>query len=180
MTCIVGIKGPSGIYLGGDSAVSECNLVQTMVDPKVWKKGRFVFGYCGTLRVGQLIKYKMKIPPINKRAPTQYMVTSFVDAMRKTLKQAGAAREEHKEEEQDNQFLVGFSGHLFEIDSSYGVCEISDSYISIGSGTEYALGSLYTTVGKPTDKRVLKALEAASHFSDSVGGPFHVVKCKGG
>lgn len=180
MTCIVGIKSASGVYLGGDSAVSESDLIQTMVDPKVWKKGRFIFGYAGTLRVGQLIKYKLKIPPINGREPTQYMVTGFVDAMRKCLKQAGAAREEHKEEEQDNQFLIGFNGHLFEIDSGYGVCEVADSFIAIGSGTEYALGSLYATKGKPPEARILKALETADHFSESVGPPFHVVRCKGG
>jgi len=179
MTCIVGVKDKNNIYLGADSAISDNNLVQTMVDPKVWKKGRFVFGYAGTLRVGQLIKYKMKIPPINNRKPTLYMVTSFVDAMRKCLKAAGAAREEHKEEEQENQFLVAFSGHLFEIDNGYGVCEINNPYAAIGSGTEYALGSLYATEKLPSADRVLKALEASAHFCDSVGGPYHVVKCKG-
>jgi len=180
MTCIVGVKNASGVYLGGDSAISSNNLIQIMIDPKVWKKGRFIFGYAGTLRVGQLIKYKLKIPPINKREPTQYMVTAFVDAMRKCLKNAGAAREEHKEEEQDNQFLIGFNGHLFEIDSAYSICEVADPYIAIGSGTEYALGSLHATVGEPINDRVIKALKAASYFSDSVGPPFHVVKCKGG
>ena len=38
MTCIVGIKSKDGIYIGGDSAVSTGDLVQTLVDPKVWKK----------------------------------------------------------------------------------------------------------------------------------------------
>lgn len=178
MTCIVGLKSPNGVYLGGDSCVSESNLVQTMIDPKVWKRGRFVFGYAGTLRTGQLIKYKFKHPPIQNREPTQYMVTGFVDKMRKVLKQSGAAREEHKEEEQDNDFLIGFNGHLFIIDSGYGVCEVADPFVAIGSGTEYALGALFATQGKSPEVRVKKALEAAAYYSDSVGPPFHIVKCK--
>jgi len=179
MTCIVGLKTEKGIYIGGDSAIaSDENLIQTMADPKVWKKGQFIFGYAGTLRVGQVIKYNLKIPPVNNREPTEYMVTAFVDAMRKILKKAGAAREEHKEEEQSNQFLVGFRGHLFEIDSVYSVCEIADEFVSIGSGTEYALGSLHTTKDLDPDYRIQKALEASSHFSSWVAPPFHTVKLK--
>jgi ATP-dependent protease HslVU (ClpYQ) peptidase subunit len=178
MTCIVGLKGPDGIYIGGDSAVSSHNLVQTICDPKVWRKGQFILGFAGTLRAGQIIKYNLKIPPINQREPTQYMVTSFVNAMRKSLKDAGAAREEHKEEEHDNQFLVGWRGRLFEIDEAYGVCEVADEFVAIGSGTEYALGSLHTTRTDFAEERVKKALEAAAYFSESVRAPFHIVKIK--
>lgn len=178
MTCIVGIKGPDGIYIGGDSAVSSHNLIQTMTDPKVWRKGQFIFGFSGALRAGQIVKYNMKIPPISNREPTQYMVTSFVNSMRKCLKKAGASREENKEEEQDNQFLIGYKGHLFEIDEAYGVCEVADEYVAIGSGTEYALGSLYATKDHPTENRLIKALESAAYFSESVAPPFHIVKIK--
>ena len=178
MTCIVGVKSDKGLYIGGDSAISCDNLVQIITDPKVWRKGQFVMGFAGSLRVGQIIKYKMKIPPINKRKPTEYMVTGFVDAMRKYLKLAGAAREDKKEEEQENQFLIGFKGHLFEIDEAYGVCEINDEFVSIGSGTEYALGSLYVTKNLDPKKRILKALETAAHFCEGVQPPFHIVEIK--
>ena len=132
-------------------------------------------GFAGSLRVGQLIKYKLKIPPFNEKDPTEYMITSFIDAMRKCLKSAGAAREEKKEEEQENQFLVGFKGRLYEIDGAYGVCEVIDSFAAIGSGTEYALGSLYTTAAKPPKDRIMAALEAAAHFSGGIRPPFHLV-----
>lgn len=175
MTCIVGLKSKTGIYIGGDSAVSSHNLIQTITDPKVWRKGQFIFGFAGSLRTGQIIKYNLKIPPINNRPPTEYMVTSFINSMRKCLKTAGSAREEHKEEEQDSQFLIGYQGHLFEIDEAYGVCEVADEYVAIGSGTEYALGSLYATKGRPAEERLTKALEAASYFSEGVRPPFHII-----
>jgi ATP-dependent protease HslVU (ClpYQ) peptidase subunit len=176
MTCIVGIKSKTGIYIGGDSAVSTGDLVQTMADPKIWRKGQFIFGYAGTLRAGQIIKYDMSIPPINNRLPMEYMVKSFTKSMRKCLKAAGAAREEHKEEENPNQFLIGFRGHLFEIDEAYGVCEVADEFVAIGSGTEYALGSLHTTKGMATGDRIIRALDAASYFCAGVRPPFHTVK----
>jgi ATP-dependent protease HslVU (ClpYQ) peptidase subunit len=179
MTCIVGLKTEDGIYIGGDSAVSTGdNLVQTMADPKVWTKGQFIFGYAGTLRAGQIIKYNFKIPPICDRDSMEYLVIGFVDAMRKTLKKAGAAKEENKEEEQSNQFLIGYKGRLFEIDEGYGVCEVADEFTAIGSGTEYALGSLQTTKGLEPDYRIIKALEAAAHFTSWVRPPFHTVKQK--
>ena len=178
MTCIVGIKGKTGIYIGGDSAVSDGDQVQIMSDKKVWSKGQFLFGYAGDLRTGQVVKYRMKIPPINGKKPMEYMVTSFTDAMRKSLKKAGAAREENKEEENNNQFLIGFKGRLFEIDPSYGVCEMTDEYVAIGSGSEYAFGSLHTTIGLKPEDRILKALEAAAHFNAGVSPPFHIVKAK--
>jgi ATP-dependent protease HslVU (ClpYQ) peptidase subunit len=178
MTCIVGIKSEQGLFIGGDSAVSSANLVQTIADPKVWKKGQFIIGFAGSLRVGQIVKYNLKIPPFNKKEPTEYMVTAFVNAMRKALKNAGAAREHQKEEEQENQFLIGFKNRLFEIDEAHGVCEVGDEYISIGSGTEYALGSLHTTKGKPSEMRIIAALEAAAYFSEGVRPPFHMVNIK--
>ena len=176
MTCIVGVKTSNGIWIGGDSAVSTDNLVQTLADPKVWMKGQFIMGFAGSLRVGQIVKYKMKIPPINSRKPTEYMVTGFIDAMRKCLKSAGAAQEDKKLEEQENQFLIGYKGRLFEIDEAYGVCEINGEYIAIGCGTEYALGSLHTTKGQKPEKRIKAALDAASYFCEGVRPPFHVVK----
>ena len=178
MTCIVGIKGEKRLFIGGDSAVSSANLVQTIADPKVWKKGQFIIGFAASLRVGQLVKYNLKIPPFNGKDPTEYMVTSFVNSMRKTLKNAGAAREHEKEEEQENQFLVGYKGRLFEIDEAYGVCEVGDEYVAIGSGTEYALGSLFTTRNQDPQKRIKAALEAAAYFSEGVRPPFHMVSIK--
>jgi len=177
MTCIVGIKTTNGLYIGGDSAISSGNIVQIIADPKIWKTGQFIIGFAGSLRVGQIMKYKMKIPPINQRNPTEYMVTGFVDAMRKVLKTAGAARELNKEEEQDNSFLVGFKGHLFEIDGVYGVCEVKDNFTAIGCGSEYALGSLYSSKGTP-EERIQKALEASAHFCEGVKPPFDIIKSK--
>jgi ATP-dependent protease HslVU (ClpYQ) peptidase subunit len=120
----------------------------------------------------------MKIPPFNGRKPTEYMVTGFVDAMRKCLKSSGAAQETNKIEEQENHFIIGFKGRLFEIDEAYGVCEIKEEFIAIGSGTEYALGSLYTTKGRDPEKRVIEALKASAHFCEGVRAPFHIVKKK--
>lgn len=180
MTCIIGIKTADRIYLGGDSCISSDNLLQTIADPKVWKKGTFVLGSAGSLRVLQIIKYKMKIPPINQREPTEYMVTTFVDAMRKALKEAGGAggaKEENKEE-QDNSFLVAFKGRMFEIDGAYAICEVVDEYIAIGSGTDYALGALYATKGEDPEVRIKKALEAASYYADGVRPPFHIIHTK--
>jgi hypothetical protein len=56
--------------------------------------------------------------------------------------------------------------------SDFQLAEYKENYTAIGSGTQYALGSLYTTARtklKPPDRLEI-AIKAASYFSPSVGG----------
>jgi len=183
MTCVVGVIGDDAVYLGADSAVSEGYQVQTLIDKKVFQKGPYGIGFAGSLRVGQLIKYRMRTPTLEKKKatkdPVRTLAINFVDAMRKCLKDGGAAREtDHKEEEQENSFIVTYQNRLFIIDEAYAVCEVHGSYTSIGSGTEYALGSLYSTEnsGMNPEERVKMALKAAEAFCGTVQGPFDIIK----
>lgn len=57
-------------------------------------------------------------------------------------------------------------------------------YAAVGSGEEYALGSLYTTSSQAVfdwakhytpGERLVVALEAAEKFCGSVQAPFHIV-----
>jgi len=177
MTCVVGIRGSNNsIHMGADSCISDGDSSRILVDPKVFVRGQFAIGSAGSLRVLQLVHYCMTIPPIKIRSPEKYLITSFINSMRKCLKRSGASREEHKEEEQDNSFIIGFKGRLFTIDAVYSVCEIADYFTAIGSGEDYALGSLFTTIGEPVKTRIKKALDAASHFSSFVSPPYHMIR----
>jgi len=85
----------------------------------------------------------------------------------------------NEEESSGGQFLVGFRGHLFDIQSDYQAQEALDGYDAVGAGLEVAIGSLYTSC--PTQevmieprRRVAMALEAAQHHNAGVRGPFYV------
>lgn len=180
MTCVVGVIGNDGIYLGSDSSSNSDNLIMPMTETKIFKKGPFSIGYSGSLRVAQVVRYKMRTPTINqdklKKDPIKYLSTSFINAMRKSLKRDGASREIYSQEENENDFVVAFDDRLFLIDSHYSVCESDGNFIAIGSGMEYALGSLHTSRNSDPEDRVKWALDSANQFCPTVMPPYYIIK----
>jgi ATP-dependent protease HslVU (ClpYQ) peptidase subunit len=178
MTCIVAIKTKSGIIIGGDTMCSYGGTTRILKNPKVFQRGQFGIGCCDSLRVLQLVRYKFAIPPIKGKELHNYMVTDFIDSLRKCFKIAGAARKEHEEEEVSGEFIVGIRDRLFLIGAGYSVSEFKDDIAACGSVEDYALGSLHSTVGEHPIERVKKALEAAEYFCESVGGPYTILEVK--
>jgi len=66
---------------------------------------------------------------------------------------------------------------LFISESGFAVIEPMDPYAAIGSGAKFALGALRATRGDPRS-RLLRALEAAAHFSPYVHPPFTILKAE--
>lgn len=176
MTCIVGIVDKSGkVYLGGDSAGVAGYNMDVRADEKVFKKGEFIMGFTSSFRMGQLLRYKLEIPFHKPGVEIyEYMVTEFVEEVRKCLKNGGFARNNNGEES-GGTFLVGYKGELFHIDADYQVGRYSLSYGSVGCGEDIAKGSLYSTTGKGPEERISEALSAAQQFSAGVREPFLVV-----
>lgn len=147
-------------------------------DEKVFTNGDFVFGCTSSFRMIQLLRYKLQPP---KRHPDMdvmsFMSTTFIDAVRHTLKEGGFAGKSN-EVESGGTFLVGHAGRLFSIHSDYQVAESADGFDACGCGESYALGSLLTTKtsGDTTLDRMNMALECAAHFSAGVIGPFTFVE----
>ncbi len=176
MTCIVGLVHNKKVWIGGDSA-GIAGLDQTIrADAKVFTRGEFAFGFTTSFRMGQILRYSFKIPPISEGKDIyEYMVTDFIDAVRKALKDGGYARKE-SEEEKGGTFLVGVRGRLFKIDSDYQVGESVKPYDACGCGESYALGAFYAQKSLVDPKKsVIAALEAATEFSAGVKPPYLLV-----
>jgi ATP-dependent protease HslVU (ClpYQ) peptidase subunit len=175
VTCIAAVVEGDRIWMGGDSAGSAGNWLTVRADQKVFRNGEFLMGFCGSFRMGQLLRYSLSPPKHARRADVhRYMVTAFVDEVRDTLKKGGFARKEHDVEDIDGSFLVGYRGRLFEIESDYQVAEAVDGFASIGSGSSIAQGALCVTQGMEPRKRVRAALDAAERYSTGVRRPFYV------
>lgn len=180
MTCIVGLADTNGVFIGGDSAEMDDHFhVNVRSEAKVFKRGNFVFGFADSFRVGQLLRYRMTIPAIRQNNLTKYMVVDFVDALRKCLKRAGSSRKDDDEESFSGEIMVGVRGRLFVIYADYQVAEVKNGVQAIGCGREYALGSMFSTVGQDPLVRINKALEAASFYSAGVKPPFKIIKVPG-
>jgi hypothetical protein len=175
MTCIVGLVHDGKVLIGGDSAGVSGYDLRVRADLKVWSKDGWAFGFTSSFRMGQLLRYSLAIP---QRHPDtdlmQFMVTSFVDAVRSCLKLGGYASLKDSVEE-GGTFLIGHAGRLFSIESDYQVSEESNGFSACGCGHAYACGSMYSNSHMEPEARVQQALDAAEAMCAGVRGPFSVV-----
>lgn len=174
MTCVVGLVEGDKVYLGADSAgVSGWDLT-IRADPKVFRNGNMAMGFTTSYRMGQLLRYALKVPLHDPELDVMaYLTTAFVNGVRDCLKAGGYAIKE-KEQESAGSFLLGYRGGLYVVDSDYQVGQPVDPYAAVGCGASIALGALYATAGQEPDARIRVALAAAEQHSAGVRGPFVV------
>ncbi|EIV91013.1 hypothetical protein [Frankia sp. QA3] len=174
MTCIVGVQQDGRVVIGGDSAGVAGWSITVRADTKVFRNGEFIMGFTDSFRMGQLLRYSL-VPPVPQDWDLdRFMATDFIAVVRDCLREGGFARNDSGNES-GGLFLVGIRGHLYRIDSDYQIGRSVDDYYAVGSGDEYACGSLHSTRGLDAEQRVQMALEAAAHHSTGVCPPFHIV-----
>ena len=163
------------MFIGGDSIGVGGYDYAIRADPKVFVRDDFAIGYTSSYRMGQLLRFSMVIPPIPENMDLfQYMVTQFIEAVRKCLKEGGYAKKE-SETESGGEFLVGVRGRLFKIQSDYQVAETLRPYDAAGCGEQFALSSMFTSRIKSPKNKIIKAMEAAAEFSVGVKPPYVIV-----
>jgi len=176
MTCIAGLVDNGSVYIGGDSAGVGGWALTVRSDRKVFRNGDFVMGFTSSFRMGQLLQHSFCPPKRHADTDIQkFMVTEFVNEVRRCLKDGGYA-EKHNDAEQGGTFLVGYAGHLFRIGNDYQVGEAADGIDACGCGEQIALGALFANRTAKPDDRLMTALQAAERFSAGVRGPFHIEK----
>jgi len=177
MTCIVGLVDKGTVYMGGDSAGVGGLSISIRTDEKVFINGPFIMGFTTSFRMGQLLRFKFDCPQqTNGQDDFEYMVTTFIDSVRKCFASNGYGKMQERDNNVGGTFLVGYKGVLYTIHSDFQVGRSALQYDAVGCGDDIALGSLFSTVGKPPQQRVKTALEAASKFSAGVAPPYTMLK----
>ncbi len=178
MTCIVAVTDGKNICMGADSVGAAGNHLIIRKDVKVFKNKNMLFGYTSSFRMGQILRFKFKIPKHPKNIDIyKYMCTIWIDSVRKCLKENGYTHV-HNNEETIGVFLVGYKGRIFHIDNDLQVGENIYLYDACGCGERYALGSLATSKSIHMDYKVKKALEVAEQFNGAVRRPFIIETLK--
>lgn len=180
MTCIVGLLTDDKIYMGGDSAGVAGYSLANRKDPKVFIRSGVLIGFTSSFRMGQLLRHKLYVPDRGtKQGTEEFLVTTFVDAIRDCLKKGGYAKKENEVEEA-GFFLIGYERGLYSIQSDYQVEEVYDDFNAVGSGADIALGAMYVsqTSRRSPKRRIEDALEAAQRFNAGVRGPFIIESIK--
>lgn len=165
------------MYMGGDSAGVWEHISYTRKDPKVFKKDDMLFGYCGSFRMGQLIRYKFVIPPKDLAIDDyEYLCTTFMDDLMKCLRDNRYATLENNVLE-GGTFLIGYNGVIYKVEDDFQVAIATESYQVCGCGEEFAWGALYTLESSKiaSKLKIKKALEAAVKFSGWVKPPFNII-----
>lgn len=179
MTCVVGLVDKKTVYIGADSASVSGWTSRITRLPKVFRRGPFLIGYTTSFRMGQLLEHALEVPlqgaETNDR---RYMVTVFAETVRALLKERGVAKIEANTES-GGQFLVGYRGHLYSVQSDFQVNEMADGFDAVGSGAEYALGALAALRTMKPLPRLKRALEISAHFNMGVSPPFFLRSIKG-
>ena len=178
MTCIVGYldKKKKRVTMGADSVGSAGHQVVIRKDPKIFRNGDFIIGCTSSFRMIQLLRFSFKPPEVKCKDIYEYMCTDFVNAVRACFKEGGYLQKDKEGDEKGGAFLVAYKDRLFEIECDFQVGENLNGLASVGCGSDFALGSLFSTEKtnlSPKDM-VLKALESAAFFSGAVGKPFIV------
>jgi len=180
MTCIVGLEHDGKVYLGGDSAAvgEEGQQACAITDSKVFVIDDMIFGFCGSFRAGQLIKYGLKIPQKSAgKSDMEFLVIDFVDAIRVLFHEKGCLKKENEEETSPASFLIGYAGHLYYLDDDLHIGRVKEGYHSVGVGSDISLGSLFSTEDliKDPKERLTIALQAAVKWSGNVRPPFNII-----
>ena len=176
MTCIVGFldKENDRVIMGADSAGVAGSLIMARKDTKLFKNGDFIIGCTSSFRMIQLLRFSFNPPVINDKDIYTYMCTDFINEVRKCFTNGGFIQKQKDGDEKGGSFLVAYKNRLFQIDEDFQVGENMEGFASVGCGSDYALGAIHSSISASitAEMAVLKALEAAEHFSIGVCKPF--------
>ena len=169
MTCIAGLVDNNVIYIGGDRGVSDDSSILSMLQPKVVIKNDWIYGYAGSLGNGQLFDF-IDLPDVkNKDDVYKILRMDVVENYKSILDTHGSSKDDDS-----TDFIIGCLGRLFEFNTDdWGVAEITE--VAIGSGGNFALGSLYSTIGNDPIERIGLAIGAAITYSPTCQGPIDIL-----
>jgi len=173
MTIIAVVRQDETVHMAGDRGASTEDSILVLKAPKVFKIGPYLFGYAGTMD-GERIRHNFK-PPVPKPNANldKFMYTEFLVALRNFYETWWV----DISKESDFGMLIAIKGRVFEhnvVDMS--LTEYQEDYLAMGSGSDFALGSLWTTQNQKNGKRRAQlAVEAAIKYSTSCIGPVDVL-----
>lgn len=188
MTCIAGIADGKSVWIGGDTCYSDKDTRGTIAHPKVFKKQvvtsygpdkseTILFGCCGYFRMFQLLEYGFNVPPMWADSTVEKWLTlEFAKQLREFFKDNGFIKsKDGLDEFPDGAFLMGFRGKLYHIEENFQFIESSHQEDACGSGSKFALGSLYTSrsMSWTPEMRIQMALAAAT-TNPFVTAPFDI------
>ncbi len=178
MTLVLGHADGETTTLGADSAMSMEGEVYTMDVRKVFQRGPFLFGVCGSYRVTQILRFQAELPEPPPAAELEpFLVTELAPAIRRAIEEEGVAGSGCAILGEKTALILGCRGRLWFIGNDLTVVPASP-FAAIGSGRHRAYGALHALreAGVEPPRRMLElALAAAAKTTPTVRPPWHFV-----
>lgn len=174
MTCVVGLLHDGRVYMGADSAATEPQTSDQFIlsRRKVTRKGPYLIGTCGEPRYGDIMRHCFAPPEPDWDDIDRFMADEFTAALRACFEEHGwLERKDGRAVASGSEALIGVNKRLFVVGEYFQSFSL-DEYCAVGTGMDFAFGSLYSTEGKPPRERVLEALKAAQKFNAACREPF--------
>lgn len=179
MTCVVGMVTDGIVYIGADSLGIGGYSKTVRGDSKVFVNGEFLMGFTSSYRMGQLLRYVFTPPARSKDVEDdmEYLVAHFIPALIDTYKK-GQYLTKKDDSAVGGNFLLGYRGALYNVESDFQVGIPTLKYDSVGCGADLALGAMHVLHDMrdlTPETKIKTALQAASVHSAGVGGHFEVL-----
>ncbi len=179
MTCVAGLVHGRRVYMAADSFIGDTNTgaVDRTLVRKIWivPKTSVVVGFSGSVRLGQLLQAKLRLPAIGANADLdEWMTCEFVDAVWVALRDYSRADLAGDEPEYSLDLLVGTKARLWEVDRAETALPLAAPYGAVGEAdTAVAVLAATKRLRLPPKDRLALALELAAERSAFVRGPWH-------
>jgi len=176
MTCIIGYKDEKGIYIGGDSADIEGLDLIIREDPKVFERGRFVFGCTVSWRMIQILMHTNfgALVQDDDQTDFEFLCNDFIDFIKFRFNQKGFEFEP-AEDYIRGAFILGYKNNLYVIKENYEIAIAQLPFVSVGCGFRYALGAMAAMRVQDSSTMIKKVLDIVSTLSAGVQGPFNII-----
>lgn len=173
MTCIVALKANGRVIMAGERGASNEESIMHLTKPKIHKIGPYLVGFAGTME-GQRLAYTFDPPrPHDDEDLDVFMHTAFL----KYLKDFYEEWWVDTSKDAELAMIIAIKDRMYEHSSAdMSLNDYSVGYISIGSGSHFAMGYLYAAVSFESPEKIVEgAVKAAIKFSPTCSGTVDIL-----
>jgi len=179
MTIILAETDGSTVLFGADSAWSHEDEIYTLDMPKIFARGAYLFGVCGTYRLTQILRFQAELPEPPRTADLEpFLVQELVPAIHRAVVEDGQSRGGPAVLDSKTGLLLGCQGQLWTINHRW-VALREAPFAAIGSGRLRAYGALnalHASGVAPAARRLEHALAATAAYTSSVRPPWQFLQ----
>lgn len=112
----------------------------------------FHIALSGNLYLGSFLSHGFVVPPLDENQKfMDYLYQDFLPSLRQILQEDNLIAIDNNISDMESSFIIVFDDEIYNVNYRLGIDIIEQEYLVIGSGTQMAIGSLYTNLNYHND-----------------------------